>query len=226
MPLCEIKSVCLIMGELYKLDFASGKSYIGITEKTAAQRFKGHQTSFRLGATALVYRAWRKYGEPKLTVLAVLEDCELSPSEIRAIAIFKTISPHGYNLSEGGHLAPSKHPEVAAKISKSQLGNKSFAGRKHSEETKAKMRASNHHTSGMLGKKWSEEARAKIVAALTGQKRPTTTGDLNPAKREDVRKKISAGTKGNKGRAGQTLTEEHKKRISAALRKFHDSKSH
>ena len=213
------------MGELYRLDFASGKSYIGITEKTAEHRFKGHRTSLRLGAKALVYKAWRKYGEPKLTVLAIVEDCELSATEIRAIAIFKTLAPNGYNLSMGGHLAPSKHPEVAAKISRSQMGNKSFTGRKHTEETKAKMRASNHHKSGMLGKKWSPEARDKIISALKGQKRPTTTGELNPAKREDVRKKISEGTKGNKGRSGQKLTEAHKQKISAALRKFHDDKN-
>lgn len=67
----------------------------------------------------------------------------------------------------------------------------------------------------------SEESRKKISDALKGSKRPTTTGELNPSKRKEVREKLSITSKGNKGRKGQILSEEHKQRISASLKRSH-----
>lgn len=37
------------MGAIYKLDFANGKSYIGITSKDAKHRFRAHKTMSSLG---------------------------------------------------------------------------------------------------------------------------------------------------------------------------------
>jgi hypothetical protein len=111
------------MAELYRLDFSNGKSYIGITETTALKRFAGHQAAVRKGRTTPVHCAWRKYGEPKLTVLAILEKGLLAATEIEAIKLFKTLSPHGYNLSFGGDLGPASNPEVAAKIAAALTGN-------------------------------------------------------------------------------------------------------
>lgn len=87
------------MGTLYKLDFEDGKSYVGITTKTIAHRFNAHACNARTGRRARLYAAWRKHGEPRLTVLAVLEDRELASTEIRAIAAYGTLAPNGYNMT-------------------------------------------------------------------------------------------------------------------------------
>lgn len=105
------------MGEIYRLDFPNGKSYIGLSAVTAAARFYGHKRRAEQGSTkGILYNAWRKYGEPTLVVLAIVENSELAATEIRAIAAFNTISPNGYNLSFGGDTSPVLNKEVRAKI--------------------------------------------------------------------------------------------------------------
>lgn len=135
------------MGVLYKLQFSSGKAYIGITRTDLAQRVDGHRKSVRGGSSCAVHNAWRKYGEPEAIVLAIIEDRELFSTEIRAIAAYRTLAPHGYNCTPGGDGAPSCHPDVAAKIS-----------------------------AAMKGKTKSAEHRRKLAIAQTGMKdKPETT---------------------------------------------------
>lgn len=79
------------MGELYRLDFCNGKSYIGITTQSAKRRFLAHnKAAAGERSTCAVHEAWRKHGAPNLTVLAILENADLSSTEIRAIAAFGT----------------------------------------------------------------------------------------------------------------------------------------
>ena len=88
--------------ELYKLDFPSGKSYIGITTKTSKRRFIEH---CRPGIKSVVSNAIKKYGKKNvtITVLAIVDDYELlCLIEIEAIEKYNTISPNGYNLTIGG----------------------------------------------------------------------------------------------------------------------------
>lgn len=131
------------MGELYKLDFPNGKSYIGITTKTSKERFAGHRKGARnQKKCALLARAWAKYGEPTLTTLAVLEDADLAAAEIRAIKAFGTLHPGGYNILEGGQVSPMKDPNIAAKVGqklKGRPGTCGMSGKKMSDETKHKM---------------------------------------------------------------------------------------
>lgn len=117
------------MGALYKLDFPNGKSYIGITTRSARERFNGHRQMATTGKTAL-YAAWRKHGEPKLVTLAILEDRELASTEIRAIAVYKTLAPDGYNTTPGGDASPMTLPEISAKL----RGNKHSLGKKFPAE--------------------------------------------------------------------------------------------
>lgn len=90
------------MGFLYRLDFASGKSYIGITKKPVLRRFNAHKPKHDQVQHSLVGRAWNKYGEPKLRVLAIVENRMLFRTERAAIKVYKTLCPKGYNLSVGG----------------------------------------------------------------------------------------------------------------------------
>jgi len=162
------------MGELYRLDFISGKSYIGITRKTAAERFYGHLKAVKNSAKGIVYHAWRKYGDPKLTVLAVLDNKELCEAEIKAIKSYNTKYPHGYNITDGGDSPPSLNPDVAKKISNALKGRKvpeetrlriaeSLKGRKHTTQSKDKMSIS------QKGIKPSEEAKKRMSNAAKGR---------------------------------------------------------
>lgn len=132
------------MGELYRLDFANGKSYIGITEKSSSERFLCHKRAYKT-SKMLVARAWRKYGQPNMTILAVIENFDLAETEMRAIKVFDTQHPNGYNLLEGGQRSPMFCADVVAKI----------RGRKHSEEAKEKMRQAHKL-------RWTKEAREKV----------------------------------------------------------------
>ncbi len=173
------------MGELYRLDFANGKSYVGITTKRSSQRFFKHR---RLGlgggrrSLTPLYNAWKKHGEPKLVVLAILEDKDLAETEVRAIKAYGTLYPNGYNLTEGGEVSPMTNALVVQKVRQTlatpaskakrsatqkllcteeerQVRSRRLKGRSLAEETKKKLSVS--HT----GKTQSEESRKKIGVA-------------------------------------------------------------
>lgn len=110
------------MGILYRLDFSSGKSYVGVTSCTARSRYNNHANDARRGSKLLVHSAWRRHGAPRMKVLAIVEDRILLEVERRAVNVFGTLNPGGYNMIEGGAESPSLYPEVRAKISRSKKG--------------------------------------------------------------------------------------------------------
>ena len=119
------------MGFLYMLEFANGKKYIGITSQSIRERMNSHRSqAARKSSNLLVHKAWRKYGEPTVTVLAEMPKEQLADAEIAAIKDHQTMRPHGYNSSEGGFIPTQEH---ILKISKSSR-NRLF-----SEETRKKM---------------------------------------------------------------------------------------
>ena len=154
------------MGFLYRLEFSSGKSYIGITESTPELRFKDHKGSaIKRGSKCLVHKAWRKHGEPQLIVLAVVENKHLRSAEQKAIQVFGTMVPGGYNMTPGGEIAPSSIPEIAAKIA---IGR---TGKRHSEETKARIsKLKTGIPSPRKGATHSDESKAKMSASRKGVK--------------------------------------------------------
>ena len=209
------------MGYLYKLDFSSGKSYIGITtQKRMSDRIKGHKHDAEHGRkNNAVQLAWRKHGEPKLTVLAVANGSFLLELEQRAISAYNTHTPNGYNMTVGGDVNPMEgkthsievrnaisaagvgrvlSPEARAKISASKIG------KKRSPETCAKM------SNSMMGKKLSEETKKKIVAARVGYKHS-----------EETRAKISTALTGKKYGSrgkGRMCAAETRAKISSTLK--------
>jgi len=176
------------MGTLYKLDFANGKSYIGITTKSMNTRFKHHAADVNRGSEYAVHNAWRKYGEPKLLVLAVVEDKDLAETEIRAIKAFNTLTPNGYNMTPGGENSPMLVPEIKAKL----------VGIKRSDETKAKLSAA---------KKGSmSDSHIKLLKGIhagnsyrLGKPRPDMRGDNNPMRDPEKVAKCIAARKANRG---------------------------
>lgn len=175
MPLCTDS-----MPELYRLDFASGRAYIGVTRHTAAARFSDHRRAARSSAKGVLYGAWRKHGEPRLTVLAILALGDMYDAERRAVAVYGTRFPQGYNLTDGGDVPPSLSPEVARKISQALRGRtlsterrlhiaSVLAGRRHTPEARARM------SKAQTGRKFSVAHIEKLAAAKRGRPLPART---------------------------------------------------
>ncbi|MEK0418306.1 MAG: hypothetical protein RI949_2312 [Pseudomonadota bacterium] len=168
------------MGELYRLDFPNGKSYIGITNETAALRFARHIKKANAGQKQAVLNAIRKYSprQIKVRTLVIADDWGyLLDLERKAIRAFGTKAPRGYNLTDGGEgvLGLGCAPETRAKISAANTGRRltdeqraklSDALRRRgppSEATRAKLSGANS------GKTHSPETRAKCGIANLGR---------------------------------------------------------
>lgn len=104
-----------------------------------------------------------------------------------------------YNISLGGRGGANLTAEMKAKIGAANKNNKSFLGKRHTEETKAKLSVASK------GRVPSEETRAKIGAAHKGK---IVTAE--------TRAKLSEAKKGNKYTLGKTYSYEVRARMSAA----------
>lgn len=95
------------IGDLYKLDFVGGKSYIGASTYTAEKRYNIHKKAVLRGSPIPVHEAWRNLGDPKLTILkrGVSEE-KLWSLEIKAIVQHGTLLPYGYNAQPGRVFPP------------------------------------------------------------------------------------------------------------------------
>lgn len=89
-------------GYIYKYTSPSGKSYIGQTTRSLAER-AGHNGKNYKGCS-LMFRAIQKYGFEafEVEILAEVKKEQLDDYEKKYIVIFNTLSPNGYNLTEGG----------------------------------------------------------------------------------------------------------------------------
>lgn len=117
------------MGALYRLDFPSGKSYVGITMGSVESRFKQHVRAAKKDAPQTISRAIRKYGAEavKVVTLAISDSWEyLQLVEKNAIRVFGTFGKGGEGFLGGRHTSESK-----AKIA--------HASRNCSDETRRKI---------------------------------------------------------------------------------------
>jgi group I intron endonuclease len=196
--------------QLYQLLFPSGKSYIGVTSKTAQERFKQHCKQSRKKNPCQL--AIHKYGKENV-IINILAECDnwelLCLAEQEAIEKFKTKSPSGYNLTDGGD---------------GIAGFKLSDATKHKMSIAGKLRMSNPHereiTIGFLRKNHplTAESYKKISDANKGKKRSKETRDKISEKAkgriasEETREKLS------KIHKGVLHTDEHKAKISLALK--------
>jgi hypothetical protein len=177
---------------LYKLVFASGKAYIGQTARNMSIRIAQHKRSVKSGSQLPVHCAWRKYGEPEISVIAEFEtQDQLHAAEKAAIIAVGTLAPQGYNVAYGGETAPSKNPDVAAKIAAKATGRKF-------DDTSA--------WSDAASKLWQdadyrEKVSAGLKAAWTNEKR---------SKRSQFIKDVWEKRK----EAGYSMSEETKKKLA------------
>ncbi len=184
------------MGSIYKItNTLNGKSYIGQTRHDAVKtRIRDH---LRGKGSQPVKDAIEKYGQDAFT-FEILHDGIipefLDDLEKEVIAKFNTVSPHGYNLTEGGE--GGSHCEITR-----QKLSEINKGKKHSEETKRKLsEAHQGQIPWNKGKTHSEEAKRKM-------------SENNPMKRPEVRRKLSEA---NKGKKRSPLSEEQRRKLSEA----------
>ena len=131
---------------LYQAEnLVNGKKYIGITNAGFGKRVGRHFRTARLYKKgSAIGSAIRKYGQKNIRwdVLAVCPDWDYAKNlEIAAIAKFKP----EYNMTKGGDGDQGyKHTEAHKAYMSNLLKGKQkhWTGKKHSEETKAKMRQS------------------------------------------------------------------------------------
>jgi group I intron endonuclease len=154
------------MAFIYKItNKVNGKCYIGFTNKTLIARFRKHVNSSTSGSNVILHKAIRKYGRENFTI-EVLEKSEdekflLEERESFYIQKYNTLE-NGYNMTLGGQgCIGFQHSEEARKtiseqykerwkdpeFIEKQKSNPRMTGKKHSEETRKKMRNKNYkHT--------------------------------------------------------------------------------
>lgn len=168
----------------------NGKRYIGQTIFSLDFRKRQHENDARIERTngcRLFISALRKYGFDAFEwtiIFDSVEEGDLNAFEIDAISVYRTLVPNGYNLKEGGaNGSPSK---ITRKLL-SEAGK----GRKHTEESKEKMRQAAKNRSPETRKKLSESTKGYVKS---------------PEHREKIRQ---AALK----RPYRCLTEEHKQKL-------------
>ena len=220
------------MGSIYKItNTVNGKSYIGKTTRDAEKtRIRAH---LRGRGSQPVKDAIEKYGQDAFTY-EILHDGIipefLDNLEKEVIAKFNTVSPHGYNLTEGGDTNPMDMPEVRQKHSEAmkrpevrqkhseamrhpevrQKLSKASTGKRHTDETRRNMSETRKgENNPMYGKPCSDDTKRKISEANTGRKHS-----------DEARQNMSEARKGEKhpmyGRkhsdeAKQKMSESHKR---------------
>jgi len=157
---------------LYRLKFANGKSYIGITSTSLQRRLALHRSHAKREKRGALQRAIRKYGSDSFTVdiLATSDNWnELCELEKAAIVQFNTFGPNGYNLTAGGEgaLGIKMNDAQKLKISLAKKGCRSGiaprpAGWRHSDEARKKI------ADGARGRVFSDERKARIGASKIG----------------------------------------------------------
>ena len=115
------------MGFIYKItNLITKKLYIGQTKQKDPQyRWIDHIRTIKYGnGCPLLTASAKKYGIEnfKFEVIIICFDEDLNKYEIEYIKKYNTITPNGYNVSDGGHI------------------NNGFKNKRHSEETKQKLR--------------------------------------------------------------------------------------
>lgn len=163
------------------------KCYIGQTTKTLQKRKNDHYYQANLKSNNYFAKTINKYGKNNFE-WEIIEKCdsknELDEMEFHYIKQYNSFKLNGYNLTLGGDAGtygwiPTK--ETRKKISEVNKGRKC--------------------------KPFTKEHRKRMSEAQKGREYLYMMGENNPAKRPEVRKKISKALKGRK------LSNEHLKKL-------------
>jgi group I intron endonuclease len=232
------------MGYIYMFTSPSGKSYIGQTIRTIEERFGEHRTG-RSSKCVLMYRAMQKYGwESFEKDWYECPDEDLNKHEELMIEVLGTLSPGGYNLKEGGangklseetkqkisvsNTGKIRTSESKLKMSEAQRGENHplygmtgekhpMFGKKHTEETKEKMREAHLGDKNYFyGKSHTDKTKQKISEANKGKTHSEETKQRMSESRFGTIRSDETKQKIRESHIGMTHTEESKQKISEA----------
>jgi len=196
------------MACVYVLHLASSPEdirYVGMTTRTAKERFNGHCSTSSRGIALPVYDWMRKYeGQVAFTTIAdSLTLKEAQDLERSLITSYRLSSARLLNCNDGGEGGFNPSPETRRKISNASKG------RTHSEETRKKLSDGKKGIPSKLkGKTFSEEHRKNMSDSQKGR-----------VFSEEQKLKISESLKGKPAKnKGTTHTAETKKKISDGLK--------
>lgn len=198
------------MGIIYRAkNLTNGKSYVGQTTRSLEARRRDHEywarSSTSENGVSAFHQALRKYEVDSFEWVVIFDnvrDEDLDMLEIDAILVYRTLTPNGYNLREGG-----SNGKLAAET-KIKISN-ALTGRKlppKSEAHRIKLSISNK---GKPHGPVSEATRKKISEANKGMKCPksdewrlqhslTMKGKKKPPRSDAHRKAISEAHRGKK----------------------------
>jgi group I intron endonuclease len=177
----------------------SGKLYVGL--HTRGQKHY-------LGSGTVLKTAVKKYGRDKFirkTIDSFETTEEGKAKERRWIAELNSKAPLGYNLCEGGEGTFRPCEELRIRMSAAHRG------KRHTDETRAKMSKAQKGNAHFLGHRHPEETKAKMSAAMAGN----LNGLGNRSRKgqpawnkgipwsAEVRAKISAAMTGNVNATGE-----------------------
>jgi group I intron endonuclease len=153
-----------IYGRIYVVTNAvNGKKYVGQTTLITTQRWAKHMSSARstINHCRALGCAILKYGSENFTVeeVATAHSKEgLDAKEIHWVNLCNSVSPHGYNLTEGGGSAGRPSKETI------ELRRNAMLGHPVSQATRDKIRMA------QVGKQLTPEHREKLRQAKLGRK--------------------------------------------------------
>jgi group I intron endonuclease len=175
----------------------NGKRYVGVTRKTAAERFKGHCYTAHHAAKTFFHRAIVKYGAEAFTVEEIAVCFDLQAALDAERSLIAAWEPE-YNQTNGGEFTIGRRipREVADRIAAANRGlkrtpehnalNSRLAKERYrtNPEWRAKIVASLDKARGLVdeekrrraagdaqrGRVWSKETRAKLSASCMGRR--------------------------------------------------------
>lgn len=123
------------MAYLYSLTAPNGKAYLGITNYTPEKRWQHHLYSALSNSKLAIHCAIRKYGWDnfKKEILVEGSFAYVKELEIKAIAVFNSFAPAGYNLTKGGDGTVGRIPSQEA------INKTAYAAANPSDESRKKM---------------------------------------------------------------------------------------
>lgn len=216
------------------------RQYVG-SAKNVKGRWSMHRYELRQGIhhSRFLQRAWNKYGEDAFT-FRILEECAPEQCIEREQQWIDTLAPvFNMHPTARSPLGVKRSEETRAKLSAiAAARTPPMANKRHTEETKAKMRGrivSEETRAKHRNRVVSEETRAKIRAARLGKPRPREAVEAAAAKLRgrkrapEVGEKIRAALTGVKhteqrrarnrdSHIGQVITDAQKAKISASLK--------
>lgn len=158
--------------KVYLVTFPNGKQYVGITTATMEVRKSEHKSRARHGRSFAIHAALNKYVNQEIwEVLKICDSYEEAKElEKKYIKDLKTMSPNGYNLTQGGDGIKGKvfTDEQRKRLSEAHKGYvmpqsvvdkiaNSNRGKRRSDEAKARM------SSAQKGKKLSAQHIESII---------------------------------------------------------------